>query len=319
MRKIEEGRNMNFSFWLLAPLLAATISVTAPERPAARSGDLIVCGWDEVFILNISRQPPVKVWSWKAADRRDLPKSMRAHFETTDDCKPVEGGREILITSSGGFNDSNGGVALVERPSGKVLFYGSVVDAHSAEMLPRRRIVVAGAGTENPRRPSGGLVLFDQRQSGRPLFRAELWEGHGVVWDKERQILWALGFKQLRSYRLADWDTPHPRLEKTAEYPLPDIDGHDLAPIPGTSLLSVTTKHHVWVYDRTRLAFSLHPQLGPQAQVKCVSVNPPTGQVVWLKADKGFWWTATLRSLNPEGSIELKGQRLYKARWAPAP
>jgi hypothetical protein len=41
--------------------------------------------------------------------------------------------------------------------------------------------------------------------------------------------------------------------------------------------------------------------------------------VVWTLADKGFWWTATLRFLNPENTIERNGERLYKARWVASP
>jgi hypothetical protein len=35
---------------------------------------LVVCGWDEVFVLDItSTTTPRKVWTWKAADRPELP------------------------------------------------------------------------------------------------------------------------------------------------------------------------------------------------------------------------------------------------------
>ena len=38
--------------------------------------ELIVCGWDEVFILDMSdsqNDRPRKVWSWQAKDRLELP------------------------------------------------------------------------------------------------------------------------------------------------------------------------------------------------------------------------------------------------------
>lgn len=289
----------------LASLLAAIALAPAAPPASPNSGELIVCGWDEVFILDMNSQPPAKVWSWKAASRPELPEAMRTKFNTTDDCKPVDGGRRILITSSGG------GVALVERASGKVLFYGTAASAHSAAMLPRSRVVVAASTSEHGNR----FVLFDLKKSGQPLFETEGHGAHRAVWDGSRNILWTLSEFCLRAYGLADWETDKPRLEKTAEYTLPESDGHDLAVIPDTNLLSVTTAEHAWVFDRDRRVFSPHPQLGNQASVKCITVNPVTRQTVWTQADKGFWWTSTLRFLNPGKKLEFVGQHLYKARW----
>jgi hypothetical protein len=123
----------------------------------------------------------------------------------------------------------------------------------------------------------------------------------------------------LRTYTLAQWDTEHPELVKTAEYALPAGGGHDLQPVPGTDLLSVTTLRQSFVFDRAKHVFSPHPQLAGIVNVKCITVHPATKQTVWTQADKGSWWTATLRFLNPDGTLELKGERLYKARWAVVP
>lgn len=289
----------------LATLLATIALAQAAPLASPNSGELIVCGWDEVFILDMNSQPPAKVWSWKAAGRPELPEAMRAKFATTDDCKPVDGGQRILVTSS------SGAVGLVERASGKVLFYGAAANAHSADMLPRGRVVVAASTHEQGNR----FVVFDLKKSGQPLFETEGQGAHGVVWDGSRQVLWTLSDSCLRAYRLADWETDRPRLEKTAEYSLPEPDGHDLAAVPDTNLLSVTTGQHAWVFDRDRRVFSPHPQLGNQPSVKCITVNPATRQIVWTQADEGFWWTGTLRFLNPEKKAEFTGQHLYKARW----
>ena len=81
---------------------------------------LIVCGWDEVFLWRLrhpSDTSPAKTWSWRASARSDLPQEFRGRFETTDECKPFEQARKLLITSSGG------GVALVDRLQDKVRTY----------------------------------------------------------------------------------------------------------------------------------------------------------------------------------------------------
>jgi hypothetical protein len=270
--------------------------------------ELIVCGWDEVYILDLNQQPPAKVWSWKAAGAPELPEKLRSQFKYTDECKPVDDGKSILITSSGD------GVALIERATRKVLFYGSAGGAHSAEMLPGGRIAVASSTSQSPL--NNRLVVFDRTRSGEPLFDTELKSGHGVVWDDSRQVLWAIGGPVLRTYKLAEWDTPRPSLVQVDEYALPDGGGHDLMAVPGTNLLSLTTLHHAWLFDRDKRTFSPHPQLGPLGHVKNIHVHPATGEIVWTQADKGFWWTATLRFLNPTATIERTGERLYKARWA---
>lgn len=301
---------MRTLYQLIAGCLIFATTILLCGSSVQPSRELIVCGWDEVFILDMNAQPPAKIWSWKAADRPELPEPMREKFRTTDDCKPVEGGR-ILITSS------TDGVALVERASGKVLFYGIAGGAHSAEMLPKGRIVVAASDSKGEL--SDSLVLFDSNKSGQPVFHTELRSGHGVVWDEGRQVLWTLSGNFLRTYTLANWDSPHPELVKSEEYPLPGRGGHDLSPVPGTDLLSLTTLRQSWIFDRKKRVFLPHPQLADTADVKCITVNPFTKQIVWTRADKGFWWTSTLRFLNPDGAIELKGERLYKARWAVVP
>jgi hypothetical protein len=288
----------------MGALLVAAACLTAAAASANR--ELIVCGWDEVYILDLNRRPAEKVWSWRASDSPELPEAMRTQFRTTDECKSVEDGKLILITAS------SDGVALVDRATRKVLFYGSVGGAHSAEMLPGDLIAVAGSTSKSPL--ANRLVLFDSKRSGEPLFDTELVSGHGVVWDAGRQVLWALGLNTLRTYKLADR-----QLLKTGEYQLPDTSGHDLMAVPGTDLLSITTHHHAWMFDRAKETFSLHPSLPDYENVKSINVHPDTGEVVWTLADKGFWWTATLRFLNPESTIERTGERLYKARWvAPA-
>ncbi len=88
-------------------------------RQTARESELIVCGWDEVFILALGEGPAPshrRVWSWRAADSPEIAADMRPLFRTTDDCKPVDGGRRILISSSAGA------VALIDRQTRRASF-----------------------------------------------------------------------------------------------------------------------------------------------------------------------------------------------------
>lgn len=276
---------------------------------AAGGGQLVVCGWDEVFVFDLGApdNPAGKIWSWRAKDRPELPIELRARFATTDECKPVDGGRRLLITSS------SDGVALVDYPSGKVVFHATVTNAHSAELLPGGRIAVAAS--HRPNAPGDRLILFDIERPGKPLFHTELSWGHGAVWDPKRQILWALADEDLHAYTLKDWDTDSPSLVLSAKYRVPDRGGHDLYPAADTPALTVTTGRHCWLFDRDTCRFSPHPALAGKASVKCITVDPATHRTVWVQAEGANWWSERLRFLNPTGALIMAGEKLYKARW----
>jgi hypothetical protein len=291
---------------LAAALLPALLASCALGRGTAPTSDLIVCGADEVFILAM-RDDARKVWSWKAAEHPEIPEALRKKFGSTDDCKPVDGGRRILVTSSGGA------VALVERPTGKALFTASVVNAHSAEVLPGNRVVVASSAGEGGDR----LVLFDLAVPDKPLASDELPGAHGVVWDADRSLLWSLGTNELRSYEVqVDRTSRALLLSRRGSYTTPNDGGHDLRPVPGTPYLNLTTHHHVWQFDRDLLTFRTHPEFGSMADVKCVDVDPAGGQVVLIQAEVS-WWSEHLRFPGTDRTLEFKDRKLYKARWIP--
>jgi hypothetical protein len=269
--------------------------------------ELIVCGWDEVFVLDPDAEATAgqKLWSWRGEGCPSLPDEYRALFGSTDDCKPVDGGRQVLISSSGG------GAALVERPTEQALFCGRLVNAHSVELLPGDRIAVAGSNT-----PEGeGLLIFERGLPGRRLWAGELPWGHGLVWDAARERLWALSIEHLHAYRLARWDTDGPGLDLIATYALPDDWGHDLFPAGDGVNLTVTTRDHSWLFDCDACTFTPHPDLGDEPGVKCLSTDPASGRIAWVQAEAGEWWAPRIRFLNPAGELHMPGERIYKVRW----
>ncbi len=291
-------------------LMLLFVSLAMLPGSVARAEPLVLCGWDEVFILDLSDAEKGKVdklWSWRARDRKELPDAIRGSFGTTDDCKPVDGGAKVLISSSGG------GCALVERPSGRVLWYASAPNAHSLELLPRDRVIVASSVSANGNR----LILYDLARPDRPVLETPLVSAHGVVWDEKRQSLWALGLKELRCYELANWSGDKPSLTMKASHPLPDGDGHDLQAVPRSNDLVVTTGPRVYLFDREERRFRLHPELADKANVKCVSVHPASGRTVFVQASGDQWWSDTIGLLAPAAQVRLPGERLYKARWMP--
>lgn len=275
--------------------------------PSVKAESLLVCGADTVFVIDTAAATTGKIektWSWNAKQCDQLPETLRRTFATTDDCKPVDGGAKVLISSS------SGGCALVERPSGKVVWCAQVPNAHSLELLPHARIVAASSVSAKGNR----LVLFDMAHSDHPIWDTPLPSAHGVVWDDARQLLWALGLKELRCYELKDWESVKPSLAMKANWALPDENGHDLQPMPKSNDLVVTSGRHVYLFDRDQRQFRPHPELGDKADVKSVNIHPSAGQMVFLQATES-WWSDTLRLLAPTGAIRLPGERLYKARW----
>jgi len=103
----------------LMTLLFVAACAGPTTRPHAAQGtrgaapsQLVVCGTEELFILDVSAATPQKVWSWRAADRPELPVSMRQKFKTIAECKPTDGGARILVAAS------SNGAAVVERETG---------------------------------------------------------------------------------------------------------------------------------------------------------------------------------------------------------
>jgi hypothetical protein len=287
----------SLSTWLI--VAAATVG---------RAESLLLCGMTEVFEVDVaaaSTGPVVKLWSWRAADRAELPEAIRSRFGTTDECKPIDGGRKVLITAS------SGGCALVERPSGRVLWHAVVGNAHSIELLPNDRVVVAGSVHAAGNR----LTVFDLKRSETPLFETPLVSGHGVVWDAGRERLWALGLDELQRYRLEAWNTDKPSLTLEAKFALPSSGGHDLTAVPGGDDLFVTTNTQVLLFDRREKTFREHPELGKQTKVKSVQVHPRSGRLVFTQGTDAAWWNDRIGFLQPAATLELPQERLYKARW----
>lgn len=276
---------------------------------------LIVCGWDEVFIwaLNSASSPcPEKIWTWRASGRHDLPSTLWERFGTTDECKPVDQGRRILISSSGGA------VALVDRLNDRVLFHAQAPNAHSAELLPEQRLVVASSHV--PEGTGDQLLVFDLADSDRPCASAPLPWAHGVVWDSLRQRLYALGQEDLRIYSLDDWSSTSPRLrpEAAIRWPVAEADphecGHDLYPVAGTGLLSVTTNRATWCFDRDTQVFHRHPLLADHIHVKSLC-HHPDGTVAYVQAEGEHWWAERIHLRHPDGVLCVPGEHFYKARW----
>jgi hypothetical protein len=289
---------------------SAGASFAVPKLFAQEAPRLLVCGDNTVFDARLAGDPAKPRWedirTWRAKESKSLPARYADRaFATTDDCKPIDGGKRVLVTSS------SNGVAIYDRSSLETLFYATVGNAHSACILPDGHLVVAAS--TNPE--GNALVVFHRTKPETPLFRTPLFSAHGVVWDEQRRILYAVGMDTLEEFRF-DPANREAMLRRVHQTKLPSESGHELSPAPDDRLF-VTTGTQALLFDKQQRSFQPHPVLGGMHHVKCISLHPSSGRIAYVRADEGegVWWTFRLRFLNPEVEIESPGQRIYKVRW----
>ena len=276
---------------------------------AQSAEELIVCGDNRVIIFDLNKSQdtlPHITWQWNAASATTLPDKYRTeYFQSIDECKPVAKGSQLLITSS------SGGVALIDRAHQKILFYAWVGNAHSAALLPNKRIAVMASTHDQGNR----IVLFDIEKSNTAIFYDSIYSGHGVVWDDKRQILYALGYDELRTYYLVDWTKDSPALKMQASWKIPGISGHDLSTYPTDDNKLLLTEHgSVWVFDKATQGFAPFEPLMGQKDIKAVSHHPHSNRMAYIQAETS-WWSHRVYLTDPDQWISFPGIKLYKVRW----
>jgi hypothetical protein len=279
--------------------------VVGDEVRADKDAQIICAGGNEVFVLDVAaaeRGEIKKLWTWSGATAEELSESERNQFKNLDECKPLDDGARVLVCAS------NSGCGLIDRTTGKLLWRASVTNAHSIERLPGNRAAVASSLSGD------AVVLFDlvAEGSAKPLWKTPLHSAHGLVWDDERQVLWALGFDELRRYAPTDWNTATPSLTLVESHRLPDPNGHDLRPVPKSDDLVLTTASTVLLFDRRTGEFRPHPLAAGREHVKSFDIHPQSGRIVYSL------WKQGVSLLRPDADVALRGSTVYKARWFPS-
>jgi len=248
------------------------------------------------------------MWQWKAGDH--LTSAQTAWFSGMDEVKPVYNGKYVLFTSS------SGGAAMVRVADKKVVFLSNVKGSpHSAEVLPDGNIVVACSSNGTT---DGDVLKLYRVDSANPLVANEtkrypLTFGHNVVWDKEREVLWATDDQNLYTYTYDGSDPENPELTRNAEfYPLPDLSPHDMSPVYGKDQLYLATAKDIYIFDIQTKVFNKHPY--SQGNIKSISDGPAGFGTLIIKPTTSYWAN---RLINVRGSNVYfnESYRMYKARW----
>ena len=183
---------------------------------------------------------------------------------------------------------------MISYPDGDVLWRTEAAanNPHSIELMPNGVIAIASS--------TGGEVRFfttDQKISRTAAASVALEDAHGVLWDEERGVLWAIGGTVLTAYDVTLADGKVIVTEVTdLRATIPSAGAHDLAPVYGNKgALWISTGSHVYQFDKNTKTFSTdyagHETLDRNA-IKGVG-NFDDGSIVYIFPDGAFKsWTS---------------------------
>lgn len=254
------------------------------------------------------------LWRWDPAKDPGLSAGSAASFHNIDECKPVDGGRTILVCASGG------GVAAVDVAAGCARWCAYLpkpwAGPHSVERLPDGRVAVANSTGVD------ALQLIDLNDA--PLDPAKqtvvtalpVPGAHGVVWDADRNSLFVLGYTNLLelAYR------PEPMsvtVKRRWNYVAAcgDAWGHDLV-ADGRGGYYLTNHTAVWRFDPDTGVFARELD---RPNVKSFSRDAVLGDLLTIPRE--HWWTDRLVVRTSDGRERtigpFAGAKFYKARWMP--
>jgi hypothetical protein len=262
----------------------------------------LVCGDSKILIVDYSKSRdsiPDIIWSWDAHEAQDLPAEFRNRkFNSTDDCKAINNGKQILISSS------SGAIAIINVADKKVVFHAAVGNAHSIAMLPGNKIAAAASTHANGNK----IMLFDIDKPDQPVFTDSLYSAHGLVWDPKRKSLFALGFDVLREYKMNGNS-----LSLKAHWKIPGESGHELGLTSAPNTLFVTEHTGAWIFNLNNHQFTKIKGFPDAENIKSLN-RDRSGQYIFTIPEES-WWTYHVRFLGPERSFVFPGMKVYKARW----
>jgi hypothetical protein len=197
---------------------------------------------------------------------------------------------------------------MISYPEGKLLWSTEAAanNPHSIELMPNGVIAIASS--------TGGEVRFfttDKKTSRTPAAKVTLEDAHGVLWDDEKQVLWAIGRTVLTAYRVTLDGTKVTVTEETSlRATIPSDWSHDLAPVYGnTDTLWISTGSHVYRYNKETKTFSTDYEghtLLDRSDIKGIG-NFDDGSVACIHPDGAYKsWTSQSAFFLKAGNSSLQ-------------
>ncbi len=300
--------------WVRWTVLSATvllfISGCGSSKSLAWGDRLVACGGRDLYIIDAAASTEdslVILWHWNVKEAAgQLSEDALSRSRVLDECKPADGGKHLLLTSS------SGETLLLDIETRTILFHAHTPMAHSADLLPGGRIAVA-----NSVHPEGNsLELYDLSRPDVRIWKDSLDAGHGVFWSEKHQRLYALGHVELREYSLQEWDSAAPSLHLEGTFRIPSPGGHDLAPC-GNDRLIITNYTGAYLFDLADKTFTPFAPMDGVSHIKSVNYDPKTQRVVFTHGETK-WWAHHIYMKNPDKALSFDPAfRLYKVRVMP--
>lgn len=280
------------------------------ETAAATPREIIICDQKNARIVMVDvANGNAITWEWKATASYAMIRSgAQGWFSNLSDAKLVYNGSYVLATASGG------GVALIKVSSKKAIWYDYAGgNTHSAELLPNGNVVTASTTGGYLKIFSVDSYINDQSAQTGPIAFEDV---HNVVWDHQRQVLYAAGKNKLKKFSY-NGSCMSPSLTLLATYTMPQGNAHDLFPVYGsTTELWLSNSNYVYKFNVTTGAFTL---VKNQSKVKSVSSGPSGYPVIAAIANGNggeTWRTDRVTDLNTGSAVFTNSSfGLYKARW----
>ncbi len=290
------------------------------EAASSYATELIFCGDNMIYMINAdladaTGYKDAVTWSWDATTAATTLGLAASRCNHLDDCKPVNNGKQILATSSYHW------CVLLDVETQQILFHTtSSSNAHSAEILPDDRIVVAcseGTGSTN-----NVLQLYNIASPNVIVDQVPLTSAHGVVWNEANQRLYAIGEQSLQVYSLKNWDTATPSLELEKTIQTPQNGLHDMT-LVNSNTLCIAGKR-AYLYDIGADRFTEMTLFSSSTSIKSLNYNDETGELWYTDAThpegSQSWSTQTIRyatDMNASSetrTIKVPDLDMYKVR-----
>ena len=260
----------------------------------------------DVLVMDVDgdwSKPESILWKWNPEGDPNIPADRLKRFNHIDETKVVNGGKQILVTSS------TGGMALVDVATKQSVFTGYPGGStHSADLLPDGTIITASS--------TGNFLMVFTRKDGEKTahktFKLTFADAHGVVWDKLLGLVWAVGKEAVICCRY-NFDVENPQLTIVESFPLKPNPywGHDLILLEKERKLLMTGRNML-EFDTMTGQYKLFLK---RKSVKSISIHPETGEQL-VQIPKENYWNDTVTLLNGDRKWTLPGNaKIYKARW----
>lgn len=155
---------------------------------------------------------------------------------------------EVIVCATGTV------VKVLNYNTGKVIWSktGVASGAHGAELLPNGVVAVASSSSD---------TISFYNMNGSSSKTVTLDDAHAVLWDPKYQVVWALGYYEIRAYTVtlssSGAITVKEDTDKRFSFKGTNTGGHDLAPVYyDKDKMWVSCFSKIYIYDKVNKKFS---------------------------------------------------------------